>query len=236
MIPRRTLLATACLTLPLLVSADGLVVDKIYHPYVEPLERELEWRLVWQDEQPGRADREQRQSLAFGRAFGERWFGEAYLVGAGSARESLAVEAVELEAIRQLTEQGEYWADLGLLLELEKEFGEDIWEAGAGLLVEKELGLWSLATNLVIAQEWGADIDDELESRLALQARYRYARHFEPALEFHAGEDTRALGPALMGDIRLGMRRGLHWELGLLFGVDGDSPDHSLRVGVEYSF
>ena len=65
MIPRRTLLATVCLTLPLLASADGLVVDKIYHPYVEPLERELEWRLVWQDEQPGRADREQRQPDPF---------------------------------------------------------------------------------------------------------------------------------------------------------------------------
>ena len=159
-----------------------------------------------------------------------------YLVGAGSARQSLAVEAVELEAIRQLTEQGEYWADLGLLLELEKEFGTDIWEAGAGLLVEKEMGTWSLATNLIIAQEWGDDIDDELESRLALQARYRYARHFEPALEFHSGEDTRALGPAMMGDIRLGIRRNLHWELGLLFGVDGDSPDHTVRAGVEYSF
>ena len=40
----------------------------------------------------------------------------------------------------------------------------------------------------------------------------------------------------MMGDIRLGIRRNLHWELGLLFGVDGDSPDHTVRAGVEYSF
>ena len=26
--------------------ADGIVVDKVYHPYVLPFEREFEWRLV----------------------------------------------------------------------------------------------------------------------------------------------------------------------------------------------
>ena len=35
----RHLIAAMCLSLPLLGSADGLVVDRIYLPYVEPLEQ-----------------------------------------------------------------------------------------------------------------------------------------------------------------------------------------------------
>jgi len=216
--------------------AGGLLVDKVYHPYVEALEQELGWRATWQDHQRDEADRAQRQHASYGRAFGERWFGELNVISAQSASQSLAIEAVELEAIHQLTEQGEYWADWGLLLELEKDIHEDAWELASGILVEKELGQWSLAANLIVSREWGSDTDSELESEFALQARYRYARHIEPALEFYGAEDGRALGPALMGDIRFGMRRALHWELGLLFGLDHDSPDNSLRAGIEYGF
>lgn len=216
--------------------ADGIVVDKIYHPYVEPMEQELEWRMVWQDSQPGRDDRQLLQRFAYGRAFAERWFGEAYVVTEQSARSSQEVEAVELEVLHQLTEQGEYWADWGMVVELEKYIGADIWELGTGILAEKELGQWSVTGNLMVSQEWGSDIKDELESRLGLQARYRYSRGFEPALEFHSGEDTRALGPAMMGAINLGIRRNLRWQLGLLFGLDHDSPNQTVRAGVEYEF
>ncbi|KJS08247.1 MAG: hypothetical protein VR73_06330 [Gammaproteobacteria bacterium BRH_c0] len=234
--PLFAILLAPCLLLPLAVSADGIVVDKIYHPYVEPLEQELEWRMVWQDSQPGRDDREQLQRFAYGRAFGERWFGEAYIVTEQSANSSQEVEAVELEVLHQLTEQGEYWADWGMVVELEKYIGADIWELGTGILAEKELGQWSVTGNVMVSQEWGSDIDDEVESRLGLQARYRYSPFFEPALEFHSGEDTRALGPAMMGSIKLGIRRNLRWELGLLFGLDHASPDQTVRAGVEYEF
>lgn len=215
---------------------DGFAVGRVYHPYVSPLERELEWRAVIRDEAPDAPGVRQSHRLGYGQSLGSRWFGEIYLTGEQGGGESLSVDAFEAELLRQLTLQGEYWADWGLLLELERERGEDAWEASAGLLVEKEWGRWSTTVNLHLIGEWGGDIDNELENRLALQTRYRYSPALEPALELHSGEDTLAAGPVLLGDARLGGRRNLHWELGVFAGLDQRTPDRSLRATLEYEF
>ena len=216
--------------------ADGLVVDKLYHPYVEKLEQELEWRMIAQDDQPEVADNRQVHRLAYGRALSERWMGEAYLIGEKSSDSKFEIKAYEIEAIWQFTEQGEYWADWGFLFELEREREEDIWEFGAGVLVEKEFADWSLTGNLVLISEWGDDVQDELESRAAVQLRYRYSRYFEPAVEWYSGEDTRALGPVMLGQINLGIRKSLNWEAGVLFGLEESSPNRSVRLLLEFEF
>jgi len=230
----------ACATALVLVAgplqADGLVIDKIYHPYVQPLEREFEGRALWQDEQPGRPDNLQVYRIAYGQAFGDRWFGEVYLVGRNASGESFDIEAYELELQRQLTEQGEYWADWGLLFELEKRRGLDAWEFSTALLAEKEWGRWSGTANLFLLHEWGEDVKDETETQLGLQARYRFSPAFEPAVEIYSGEDTRGIGPAVMGQVRLGGRRQLRWEAGAIFGLDSKSADTTLRFLLELEF
>jgi len=216
--------------------ADGVVIDKIYHPYVQPLEQEFEWRATMQDHQPGVADDLAVYRFAYARSLGEKWFGEVYLVGQRSDASSFDVDAYEVEALRQLTEQGEYWADWGVVFELEKERGLDAWEFAAGVLAEKEWGRWSGAANLFAIQEWGSDVRDELETRLGLQARYRYSPAFEPAIELYSGEDTRGIGPVAMGLVRFGGKRQLRWEAGAIFGVDNQSPDTTLRFLLEFEF
>ncbi len=233
---RLLLAATTSMLLTPISYADGPVIDKIYHPYVDALEQEIEYRVIFQDEQVGQADNLMRHQLSYGRAFGDRWFGEVYLVADKSDQENFEIEAYEVEAKWQLTEQGEYWADWGLLFEFEKENGKDIQEFSTGLLTEKEWGRWSGTANLIFAQEWGDDIDDELETSLNLQTRYRYSRLIEPAIEFYSGEDTIALGPALMGNIITGTRQALRWETGIIFGLDSDSPKQTLRLLTEYEF
>lgn len=234
--PRTIVVATSLLFPCLPALADGFGVDKLYHPYVEPMEQEIEWRVVAHEGLDGNTERTQTHRLAYGRALAERWFGEIYLIGEKTPGQSLDVEAYELEAIHQLTEQGEYWADFGVLFEFEKEKGLDIWEAGTGLLVEKEHGQFSTLANFIVINEWGKDIEDELESTFALQTRYRHSMAFEPAIEFHSAEDTRALGPVLLGNIKLGVRQNLHWELGFFAGLDSKTPDTSMRAGIEYEF
>lgn len=216
--------------------ADGVVIDKIYHPYVQPLEREFEWRASLQNDQPGRPGNLQLYRFAYGQSLGEKWFTEIYLVGQNSDDGSFDIVGYELEALRQLTEQGEYWADWGMVFELEKQSGRDAWEFSTGLLAEKEWGKWSGTANLFVMQEWGSDIVNELETRMGLQARYRYAPGFEPALELYSGEDTRAVGPAVMGQVKLGNRRQLRWEAGAIFGIDSKSPDTTLRFLLEFEF
>jgi hypothetical protein len=216
--------------------ADGVVIDKIYHPYVQPLEQELEWRAILQNNQPVAADNLQLHRFAYGHSLGDRWFGEAYVVGQAADNDGFSVTGYELEAMRQLTEQGEFWADWALLFELERTTGIDSWEFSTGVLVEKEWGQWSGTANFFVAEEWGSDIANELDSKLGLQARYRYAPSFEPAIEIYSGENTRGIGPAVMGQIRLGIKRKIHWEAGAIFGLENQSPDQTYRLLLEFEF
>ena len=216
--------------------ADGNSVDKVYHPYVDALEQELEWRTIYQDDQPETNDHLQLHRFSYGRAFGDRWFGEIYLTGDNSDDTSFKLKAYELEAKWQATEQGEFWADWGLLFELEKEAHESIWEFSTGILVEKEWGRWSGTANFLITREWGSDIEDEIETSAAFQIRYRLSRWFEPALELYGGEDTRAIGPVIMGNIITGTRKKLHWEAGMIFGMTEESANNTLRFLIEYEF
>jgi hypothetical protein len=221
---------------PAVTLADGFVVDKVYHPYVNPLEREIEFRSILVQDDDEAIDGSQLYRLAVARAFGERVRGEFYLIGANTPDSSLSLEAYELEIKWQLTEQGEYFADWGLLFELEAEREDDIQEFRTSGLVEKELGQWTGTLNLSAIYEWGDDISNEWESELAAQLRYRYARFFEPAVELYSGEAFKGLGPVAVGSVRFGEGRKLRWELGVIFAVDSESPDQVWRAMLEYEF
>jgi hypothetical protein len=228
--------ALATLAAGTAVRADGIVIDKIYHPYVDALEKELEYRSIYQDRQPGLATPAQVHQLSLGTALGARMFTELYLVGAKSRDGNFSLDAWEAELKWQLTEQGEYAVDWGLLVEYEDEQNIAAQEFTVAVLAEKEWGNWSGTANLRLINEWGADIEAEFETALALQARYRYSRFFEPALEFYAGQNTKGLGPVVQGTFNTGVRKALHWEAGLIFGLDDESADQTWRFLLEYEF
>lgn len=213
--------------------ADGLVIDKVYHPYVDALERELEYRALPQDKAGGP---DQVHMLSLGSSIGQGLFLEAYAIGEKSGAGGFAIAAWETELKWQLTDQGEYRADWGLLFEYENERGVDVEEATVALLAEKEWGRWSGAANFHLINEWGDDIDPEIESVLATQLRYRYAQAFEPGIEFYAGQDTLALGPVLQGTLNTGVRKALHWEAGYLVGLDAETADGTWRFLFEFEF
>ncbi len=213
---------------PSVLFADGGVIDKVYHPYVQPLEKEFEWRMV-------SADDVQNHRLGLGVSLSDSLFVECYLI-AKDVDNHLKLEAYEIEAKWQLTEQGEYAVDWGVLFELEKEQHDNTWEASTSLLMEKEWGRWVGAANIGIIYEWGPQIKDELESSLAGQLRYRYKPYLEPAVEFYSGENSLGLGPVLMGDIRLAAIQKMHWEVGAILGLDSDTPSNTWRLLLEYEF
>jgi len=217
-------------------NADGSAVDKVYHPYVDALESEMELRSLFQDSESESNNFKQLHQISIGRSFGQALFGEVYLVGQKSQAGSFDIETFEFELKWQLTEQGEYSADWGLLFEYEQSFSEDSHEFTTAMLVEKEFGRWSGTGNLLLIQEWGTDIKDEFETAVALQARYRYTKAFEPALEFYAGQDSAGIGPVAIGRTNIGIRKSLSWEAGVIFGLGNDSPDKSFRFLLEFEF
>lgn len=209
-----------------IVHADDIAIDKIYHPYIQPLEREIEWRMV-------SSDGEIKHRFGIGRSLSDRFFVEAYLITSNNEN---SIEAYEFEAQWQLTEQGEYGIDWGMIAELEKGLSGDTWEFATGFLMEKEWGRWTGTANIKAIFEWGATRSSEFESALALQARYRYSRYFEPALELYSGQNTRGLGPVVMGDIKFKPGKNLHWELGSIIGLDSKTPDNTWRFLMEFEF
>ena len=178
----------------------------------------------------------QRHGLGFGRSLSDRWAAELYAIGTKTEGGSLDVDTFELEFKWQLSEQGEFAFDWGMVFELERETDEDVWEAGATLISARDFGRWSAVANLGVVYEWGSGVDDEFETELHLQTRFRYKERFEPAVELHAGQDTMALGPAFTGVYRASPGKKLRWNAGLFWGLDADSPDRVFKLNLEFEF
>jgi hypothetical protein len=215
--------------------ADGIVVDRVYDPYVQPFETEIEWRSIVQQDDDAN-DLEQHM-LGVGHALTNRWFGEIYAVGTRARDESINLDVYELELKWQLTEQGEYAADWGAAFELEREVDDDIWEASATLLLARDFSRWTTLVNLGVILEWGSGLDrSEVETVFRTQARYRLRPSLEPAMELHIGQDTAVLGPAFTGLYRFAPGRKMRWEAGLFFAIDENSPDRVFKLNLEYEF
>jgi hypothetical protein len=213
--------------------ADGIPVDKVYHPYVLANERELEWRFTSRQNDDGNV---LAQRLAYGHAVSEYLTIEGYIVGERDDTGDFGLQAYEIEARWMLTNQGELWADWGMLFELEKQHKEDVYEFTSGLLFEKEFTQTSLTINALLVYEWGKDIQDEFETELRLKYRYRYLPALQPSIEIYTGENFVGAGPGFMGVHRYEGQKQLKWELAFIAGLNGDSKDHTLRFALEYEF
>lgn len=236
-LPYQTLFFTflvACT--PHFTMADSSNIDKIYHPYVQPLEREFEFRTILENGASRSPGDRRGAKMGYGQSFNDRWFGEIYLIGENNDERDFQIRGVEAEAQWQLTEQGEYFADWGLLFELEKTRNDDSTELSTALLTEKEWGRWSGTANVYGIYEFGDDVNDEFETALTLQGRYRYTQHLEPAIEMYKGQNTFGIGPVFLGSHSLGEARRLRWEAGVVLGLDNDTPDSTTRILLEYEF
>lgn len=209
-------------------------LNRVYHPYVVPLERELEYRSLYQETEKS-TDTQLLQLLGYGQSINEELFLEFYIVSDQLENDNTEITAYEVEALIQLTEQGEYYADWGLLFELEKVIDLSKWEAKSGLLIEKEWGKWSGTINFFVIFEFGEDYDDEWHTALATQWRYRYSQYIEPSIELYSSEYGASIGPAISGQIRLDTNK-INWELGFQFGLDRDAPDTFWRALIELEF
>jgi len=142
---------------------------------------------------------------------------------------------VELEGIWQLSEQGEYDSDWGALFELEIGLERDAREVSLGILNSRDFGKFTLLSNALVAVEWGSDINDEIETALAMQLRYRWRPAIEPTIELFMAQDTIALGPGFGGIIRLQGINQLRWNASALKGFTDDA-NTSIKLELEYEF
>ena len=213
--------------------ADGNPVDKVYHPLVVANERKVEWRFASRQTDDKNI---LAQRFAYGQAVSEYLIVEAYISAQRDESDDFGLESYELEARYMLTDQGQYWADWGLLFEFEKQHDEGNYEITSGLLFEKEFTHTSLTMNALLVYEWGDTVKNEFEHEFRLQYRYRYMPEIQPAIEIYTGEDFVGIGPAFMGVHRYEGIRQLKWEMAFISGLNGKGKDHTLRFALEYEF
>ena len=222
-----------------LALSDGMAVSKIYHPYVNPIEWEFESRTFLREEDTltGETD-DLVQLIGLGHALSDRVFAEAYLIASDDPlTDDIEWVGMELEALVQLSEQGEYSIDYGLLVEYERDWALNNNELVVKGLMEREFGRYSLTLNPGIAYEWGDTRQDEFETKLSSLLRYRYRPHMEPGFEIHLGQAAKVAGPSIGGQFRLSARgTSVSYDLGAFFPLDEDSPEHTVRLQVEYEF
>ena len=215
--------------------ADGLSIGPIKQPYVHALEREIEFNQLWPKESKD-AYFSKSTAIGYAQSSPKNHQTELSVTGIDLPDGSLQASAIEFETQWQLTEQGEFEADWGMTAELEREIDLNRWEAGVTLLWERQYREWIATLNGGVHYEWGSDYDNEFETTLGAQLRYRYSALIEPTLVLHLNQDTGAVGPGLWIHQRLSPGRRLNWQLALLQGFKTTTPDQSLLVSLEYEF
>ena len=216
--------------------AQGVIVDRVYDPYVEEGVTMLEWRATRQrDAGDEELDGEHLHRFGVGHGFSERWLGAVYVIGEGNDEDRFDLVSAELEAKWQISEEREGSATWGMLFELEREYNANSWEAAATVIGARNWGQWTGIANLAAIYKWG-DEGKEFEPEIHLQGRYRWKESLQPALELYTGDDTVGLGPVLLGEVETAPEQRFRWEFGVIFGLTDDSPHQSFRILLEYEF
>lgn len=213
--------------------ADGMVVDKVYHPYVTANEREFEWRFMSSQTETSNL---LTQRFGYGHAIWEVVAIEFYALGNRDEQNNFEMSGFEIESRWMLTQQGQFWADWGAVFEFEKQKALDNYEASLGVIFEKEFGRTSLAMNLFAIHEWGVTVESEWESEFRLQYRYRFLPSLQPSIEIYSGEDFFGIGPGFMGVYRIEGQQQIKWDAGFITEVAHSGKNHTFRFAIEYEF
>lgn len=203
---------------------------------------------LWGPRGGGGAEREDAARLLFGMGVTQRWFTEIGFEFARGADSGTKLEAVEWENIFQLTEQGEYPVDVGLLVEIERpQDRSEGYELKVGPLFQTDVGRFQLNGNLIFERH--IDAREESHTELAYQWQVKY--RWKPAFEFGAmgfgdlgkwdnwephHEQSHLLGPAVFGKLPVGERKAVKYNAAYLTGVTDGAADHVLRLQLEYEF
>jgi high-affinity iron transporter len=247
------LAARAAATLGLIAAGGLLAVPPragaahiVYSPVVEEGEVAVELR--------GHHDFDSRDAIDGGQQFKldfeytpNAWW-RTELVGEWEKEPDESLEATEIawENVFQLTPQGKYWMDFGVLAEYAyslEDDGEDALELG--LLGEKQFASTVLTANLIFEREFASGADTEME--YAARYRWRMSQAFEPGVEFYGdlgdwgdngsfSSNEHQAGPSVLGKLGTGTHSAFKYEAAVLFGLTSDSPDTTFRFLLEYEF
>jgi hypothetical protein len=219
------------MSLASLVKADS-VIDTIHHPYFLPQGQELEWRIVTRHDH---IENELFQRIGYSHAVNDSLLLGAALTGERDIRKEFGIAAYHLNALWKLTEQGQYWADHGLLVDVEKTHKQNEYEANIGLLTEKQWGQHIVTSNVLLKHLFGNSRARDTEIEYRLQWQYRLKTTFQPTLEMYSDRDYFGVGPGFSGFVKYSPTRQLRYEMSFINGFNG-TEDFAYRARVQFTF
>jgi hypothetical protein len=238
----RTAVAIAFVACAPLAHADP--DDYVHVPTVEYGEREIELRLG--SASPTDGTRQSGAALAFGYGVTPWWATE--IAAKWHRSEATNFDEFEWENRFQLTEPGQYFADFGLLVEIERPRDHaDGYELRIGPLMQKDFGRVQANFNVLVERHFHATEPEHTKLGYEWQLRYRH----RPALDFGAQgfggvgtwndwsalrEQQHIAGPAIFGKFNLGGRQALQYDAAVLFRLTDAAPATTVRAQLEYEF
>ena len=221
-------LSGACL------SSNASAYLMIYSPTVEYGETEIElYGQYLIDDNPA-IDGEQQLVLEFGKGITPKLFLEAKIEIEKKPHGDFETEAVAIEGVYQITEQGEYSWDVGLLGEIEYSTERDeLKEIEFGPILATELGSnMTFTTNIIAEYE---KQESEIEGSVSAQLKWRLGKSFEPGIEVYVSEHKTSVGPVAMGKIKTGENK-FGYHVGWLVGMNDSTADNLFKFQIEYEF
>jgi hypothetical protein len=244
--PRRTGL-TACVViaglLPWASAAEADPAAKMHLPSV--VQGEVEFELLggyqwWRNDED---DRERQFIGEIGYGITPWWKTE---LGIGTTRvpnASYKLDEIEWENIFALTEPGQYWLDLGLFAELAYDYPVRRKAIALGPMFQKEIDAFQGNLNVFFERELGSSAEPGAAINYEWQVKWRGNARFEPGLQGFGslgrtndfGHQTQSnIGPAFFGQILIGTRNKLKYDAAVLFGLNRNTPDTTVRFEIEY--
>jgi hypothetical protein len=244
------LLAAAVLSLPAFASAGPS--DYVRVPAVEYGEREIDFKYgtaKMKDSEGG--ERESAGSLGFGYGATPWWFTEAYVKYEKEGGAKTRYDAFEWENKFQLTEQNQYFVDVGAFIELEvpRERHEEGYEIAFGPLFQFDTGPLRWNLNPVFEKVVHSHDGESHPTELLYQAQVAYrlaaldvgVQAFGEMGKWNQwaprDEQQHRIGPAVFGKVKMGEgRQAIRYNAAVLFGETRATPHTTFRVQAEYEF
>ncbi|HVT34869.1 MAG TPA: hypothetical protein VHE37_04775 [Nevskiaceae bacterium] len=239
-LPRpRAMLAAGALAIAA-TAAHAEPADKVYQPIVEYREFEVELRGGYVHDRDPAVNTAQQYVMDLGYGMTPWWFSEVVMNFKNDPDSSAHVDALELENIFQLTEQGKYWADLGLFTEYEHPKAKgDPDEIVAGPMLQKEIGRTVNTLDLLASRQIGAGRDPKTHGAYRFQSQWRTGRVVDVGVQafgdLTGDEKSQMLGPAIFADTHIGDTH-IKFDAGVPIGLTHDSPDLLVRWQLELEF
>jgi len=188
------------------------------------------------------------QSYTFSIGYGVTawWKTELEAETAAPPGENLKFDATTWENTFQITETGEYWADLGFFFEYSHAHQHgDPESVTFGPLVQKEIGSTLHTFNFLLDKDMGSGASDGTGLELAWQSLWRINQYASPGIEYygeiddlgHPGklsQQQHRVGPVVVGAVAFPPNGKIKYEVGYLFGLTNATERGAVRWKFEY--